>query len=201
MFPEMVRLLELVAWLVSVAYATIPSFWLLIHALARFWRTRRRSPYRVLLPAWVLMGMMVAVITAPWRYSRWYSTPWSSLPAILLFLIGMRLYGESGKMFTAKQLTGFPEVTSGHGDERLVTGGIRARIRHPIYLAHLCEMLAWSVGTGLVVCYGLTAFAVITGWIMISIEDTELEGRFGAEYTAYKQRVPALWPKLMNDRS
>ena len=57
-------------------------------------------------------------------------------------------------------------------------------------------MLAWSVGTGLAVCYGLTAFAVITGWIMVSMEDAELEGRFGAEYIRYKQRVPALWPKL-----
>jgi len=28
------------------------------------------------------------------------------------------------------------------------------------------------------------------------MEDRELEGRFGAEYVAYKQRVPALWPKL-----
>ena len=27
-------------------------------------------------------------------------------------------------------------------DQRLVTSGIRARVRHPVYLAHLCEMLA-----------------------------------------------------------
>jgi protein-S-isoprenylcysteine O-methyltransferase Ste14 len=196
MFPGMVRLLQVLAWLVCVAYATIPSFWLLIHPRAEFWRTRKRSPYLVLLPVWVLIGMMVAALTAPWRYSRLYSTPWSALPAILLFSIGIRLYAEAGKMFTARQLSGFPEVLSGDGEQRLVTGGIRSRIRHPIYLAHLCEMLAWSVGTGLAVCYGLTAFAVITGRIMISMEDTELEGRFGADYIAYKQRVPALWPKL-----
>jgi len=196
MFPGMLRLLQLFAWLVCVAYATIPSFWLLIHPRAEFWRTRKRSPYSVLLPAWALMGTVAAALTARWRYSRLYSTPWSALPAILLFLSGMRLYAEAGKMFTARQLSGFPEVFSEHGEQRLVTSGIRSRIRHPIYLAHLGEMLAWSVGTGLTVCYGLTAFAVLTGWIMISMEDTELEERFGAEYTAYKQRVPAVWPKL-----
>jgi len=140
--------------------------------------------------------MTVAAVTAPWRYRGLYWTPWSAVPAILLASLGLWLYAEAGKTFNASQLGGLPEVISGHGEQRLMTGGIRARIRHPIYLGHLCEMLAWSVGTGLAVCYGLTVFAAITGWVMISMEDAELEGRFGAEYLAYKQRVPALWPKL-----
>jgi protein-S-isoprenylcysteine O-methyltransferase Ste14 len=89
-----------------------------------------------------------------------------------------------------------PEVIAGHREQRLVTTGIRARVRHPVYLAHLCEMLAWSLGTGLVVCYGLTAFAVVTGAWMIRMEDGELEQRFGIEYRQYKTRVPAVVPKL-----
>jgi protein-S-isoprenylcysteine O-methyltransferase Ste14 len=196
MFLAMVRSLKLVAWLLCVAYSTIPCFWILIHSGAGLWRTWKRSPYLVLLPAWVLAGMTVAAVTAPWRDRVLYSTAWSAVPAILLASLGLWLYAEGGKTFNAGQLGGLPEVISGHGDERLMTGGIRARIRHPIYLGHLSEMLAWSVGTGLGVCYGLTAFAVITGWVMISMEDRELAGRFGAEYLAYKQRVPALWPKL-----
>ena len=39
-------------------------------------------------------------------------------------------------------------------------------------------MLAWSIGTGLVVCWALTAFAIVTGTIMIRMEDAELEERF-----------------------
>ena len=196
MFLAMVRSVELVAWLVCVAYSTIPCFWVLIHSRAGRWRSWKRSPYLVLLPAWVLAGMTMAALTAPWRSERLYSTPWSLVPASLLLAIGLRLYAQAGKTFKASQLGGLPEVISGHVDERLVTGGIRARIRHPIYLGHLCEMLAWSLGTGLTVCYGLTGFAVASGWIMISMEERELEGRFGAEYVAYKQRVPALWPRL-----
>ena len=87
-------------------------------------------------------------------------------------------------------------MVSGHGEQRLVTTGIRGRVRHPVYLAHLCEMLAWSMGTGLVVCYGLTAFAVLTGAVMIGMEDQELEMRFGEEYRRYRARVPAIVPKL-----
>jgi protein-S-isoprenylcysteine O-methyltransferase Ste14 len=77
-----------------------------------------------------------------------------------------------------------------------MTGGIRSRVRHPVYLGHLCEMLAWSVGTGLLVCWLLTAFAVLTGAVMIRMEDAELEERFGAVYVSYRQRVHAILPKL-----
>jgi protein-S-isoprenylcysteine O-methyltransferase Ste14 len=57
-------------------------------------------------------------------------------------------------------------------------------------------MLAWSVGTGLAVCWGLTAFAVVTGAVMIRMEDAELEKRFGKEYAAYRSQVPAVLPTL-----
>lgn len=57
-------------------------------------------------------------------------------------------------------------------------------------------MLAWSVGTGLAVCYGLTAFALVTGTIMIQKEDKELEQRFGEEYREYRRKVPAVLPRI-----
>ena len=65
-----------------------------------------------------------------------------------------------------------------------------------MYLAHLCEMLAWSVGTGLAVCWGLMAFAIVTGGVMIRMEDGELEQRFGDAYRAYSNSVPAVFPRV-----
>ena len=87
-------------------------------------------------------------------------------------------------------------MRNGHRDDRLITTGVRARVRHPVYLAHLCEMFAWSIGTGLLVCWALTAFAMATGAVMIRMEDAELEKRFGEEYRQYKRRVPALVGKV-----
>ena len=57
-------------------------------------------------------------------------------------------------------------------------------------------MMAWSIGTGLMVCYGLTAFAVVSGAMMIRLEDRELEQRFGEAYRLYRQKVPAVLPKI-----
>jgi protein-S-isoprenylcysteine O-methyltransferase Ste14 len=190
------QLLQTLGWLACVVYSTIPSFWLIIHPRVDYWRSRPRSPYRVLVPLWIAMWIVLAAITAPWRHMVLYDTPWSWLPAILLFATGLYLYSQSGKHFSRAQLGGLPEVLPGHREQRLVTTGIRAHVRHPVYLAHLCEMLAWSMGTGLVVCYGLTVFAVVTGVIMVTMEDAELEQRFGKEYVAYREQVPAVLPRL-----
>jgi protein-S-isoprenylcysteine O-methyltransferase Ste14 len=190
-----VLVLQTAGWLVCAVYATIPSFWLAIHPFANYWR-KRRSAYRAILPVWLAMWVAAAGASAPWRRIALYSSGWAWIPAGLLLGTGLWLYFRAGNGFSVRQLGGLPEVVANHPEQRLVTSGIRAYVRHPIYLGHLCEMVAWSLGTGLVVCYGLTAFAVLTGFIMIRLEDKELEQRFGEDFRAYRQRVPAVVPRL-----
>jgi protein-S-isoprenylcysteine O-methyltransferase Ste14 len=192
--------LQLIGLLVCVVYSTIPAFWLMVHPFAERWRARRRSPFIVLLPAWMAMWVVVALVTRSWRDVLLYRADWPWGPAALLFVCGLYLYSQSGKNFNAKQLGGVPEVHGGNRDQQLVTDGIRSRVRHPVYLAHLCEMLAWSTGTGLAVCWGLTAFAVVTGAVMIRMEDAELEKRFGHSYRAYRNAVPAVVPRVREPR-
>lgn len=184
------------AWLACVVYSTIPLFWLMVHPQAHRWREREVSPFRVLVPAWIVMWFGFAALTGPWRNVQLYSPRWTWIPAALLFAAGIFLYSRSGAHFSWAQLGGLPEVRTGRNDDRLVTTGIRARVRHPVYLGHLIEMLAWSLGTGLFVCWLLTALAIVTGAAMINMEDAELEKRFGAEYSSYRQRVHAVLPKL-----
>jgi protein-S-isoprenylcysteine O-methyltransferase Ste14 len=192
----MLELLRTLGWLACVVYSSIPSFWFLIHPRADYWRSRARNPYRVLIPVWVGMWMVLALITAPWRNFVLYTTAWTWIPAALLFAAGFSIYYRARVDFSPAQLGGLPEVLGGHREQRLVTTGIRARVRHPVYLAHLCEMLAWSIGTGLTVAYGLTAFAAMTGAVMISMEDRELERRFGDQYRRYRSEVPAVLPRV-----
>lgn len=189
-------LVRTLGWLVCVVYSTIPLFWLMVHPRAHVWREQEGSPFRVLVPAWILMWAGMGALTGPWRSVALYSTPWSWIPACVLFAAGIFVYSQSGAHFSRAQLGGLPEVRAGHVDDRLVTTGIRARVRHPVYLAHLCEMLAWSVGTGLLMCWALTAFAIITGAVMIRMEDAELEKRFGEEYLIYRSSVPAILPRI-----
>ncbi len=190
------RTIRSIAWLACVVYATIPLFWLVIHPRAGYWRSRKLSPYRILVPLWIAMWMVAGAITAQWRDLTFYTAAWTWLPAVLLFAVGLWIYRRAGAGFSAAQLGGLPELSAGPAEQRLATSGIRARVRHPVYLGHLCEMLAWSLGTGQVVCYGLTAFALVTGAVMIRLEDRELEQRFGEEYRDYRRTVPAVVPRI-----
>lgn len=187
------ELIQTVAWCVCIVYASIPSFWLIVHPFADFWRSRK-SPYRAILPAWFAMWILLGVVSARWRHELLYTSLGEWIPAVALFAAGLWLYSRAGNGFSSRQLGGIPEVLRDHPEQRLVTTGIRGRVRHPVYLGHLCEMLAWSIGTGLIVLYALTVFAVLTGAAMVLLEDNELERRFGEEYVKYRRRVPAVLP-------
>lgn len=148
------------------------------------------------MPAWIGMWALVAAITAPWRGVLLYENGWTWIPAGTLFCSGLILYKLSHREFSLIQLGGLPEILHHHSRQHLVTTGIRARVRHPVYLGHLCEMLAWSLGTGLAVCWALTALAITTGAFMIRMEDEELENRFSEEFRQYRATVPAVLPKI-----
>ncbi len=188
--------MRMIGWIGCVVYSTIPSFWLLIHPRAEFWRSLRQSPYRVLIPAWITMWIAMGTVTYRWRTTLLYEHRWTLIPAFVLFCFGIWLYKRSHVGFSLRQLGGLPEIIPNQSPQVLVTTGIRARVRHPVYLGHLCEMLAWSLGTGLVVCWALTAFAIISGWLMITLEDEELEKRFGTEFRQYRSSVPVILPML-----
>ena len=196
----MIRTLHTFGWLICVIYSIIPGYWLLIHPRAEYWRGQR-SPYRVLLPLWAGMFVLVLGITVPFRKLTVYHTAWSWLPAAALFAVGIWLYKTGSVHFSLQRLQGVPELSREHTNQQLVTSGIRARIRHPIYLAHFSEMLAWTIGTGLVVCVVLSAMAILGGIFLIRAEDAELEQRFGDPYRRYRTKVPALLPRFAKLRA
>ncbi len=192
----MLRFVQTLAWLACVVYSTIPAFWLAIHPFAGFWRTRQRNPFKLLVPVWIVLWIAVALVTSRWRHILVYTTLTTWVPAAAIFATGIWIYHRAGAGFSWSQLGGLPEVRESNSRQRpLAATGIRAHIRHPIYLAHLLEMLAWSLGSGLAVCFGLTAAGIVSGAFMIAMEDRELDRRFGAEFKRYKEEVPAIFPR------
>jgi protein-S-isoprenylcysteine O-methyltransferase Ste14 len=77
--------------------------------------------------------------------------------------------------------------------EPLVTEGVHARIRHPLYAgAHL---LLWGlVGDPLSLATATwgSIYLVIGTWC----EERRLQGLYGAAYEDYRRRVPSLVPRL-----
>jgi protein-S-isoprenylcysteine O-methyltransferase Ste14 len=184
-----------VAWLIAIVYATIPSYWLLVHPRIEFWRARKVRLSRV-GPLWAMLWALAALVTWRWRTLALYRVWWTWIPAAALIATGLWIYTRARQDFTTDQVLGRSELEPEGHEQRLNTSGIRARLRHPYYLGHLCELLGWTIGTGLVVLFALTAFAMVTGALMIAAEEHELEARFGQAYQDYKRRVPAILPRV-----
>jgi protein-S-isoprenylcysteine O-methyltransferase Ste14 len=191
-------LIGTIGWLACCVYGSVPSFWLVIHPRAEQWRERhrqRRPVYKILIPLWVGMWVALFAVTFPWRDVVLYRWRYSWLVAICFIAAGVFLYAKARHKFSPLQLSGHHELEPHRHHQQLVVTGIRQHVRHPIYLGHLVEMFGWSIGTGLLVCWALTAFAIVTGLVMIRMEENELVERFGESYREYQQRVPAIIPR------
>src|SRR5579864_3115519 len=80
------------AWLIAIIYASIPSYWLLVHPFTGYWRSRQRSPFRALVPAWIGMWIILALITFPWHRKHLYQTPFSWIASLILFAVAISIY-------------------------------------------------------------------------------------------------------------
>lgn len=188
----MLHALYTIAWVAGIIYATIPSYWLVVHPFADKWRARKGRIYTPLGAFWLLDIFILGAVTWHWRLITLYQTPWSLLVGVTLAAIDIYLLRKIGRDFGSDRLIGRHELNPQQSDQRLITTGMHARMRHPIYLAHLVMLLALTVGSGLVVMFGLFAFAIMTGAFMVRAEDEELENRFGEQYREYREKVPAI---------
>ena len=77
----------------------------------------------------------------------------------------------------------------------LVTVGIFAHVRHPMYLGYILAYLGCIVGTASLLSIIPWLFIVRFYINMADYEERRLEKRFGKEYTEYKRKVPKwlLW--------
>ena len=137
------------AWIVGLCYSTIPVYWLAVHPFAEKWQGRKGRVFTPLGAFWLAVIVLTGLLTSPWRYGTIYSTPWSLLPGFALFLLDIYLLSKIGRYFGSDRLIGRHELNPQQADQRLITTGMHARMRHPIYLAHLIMLLAWTVGSGL----------------------------------------------------
>jgi protein-S-isoprenylcysteine O-methyltransferase Ste14 len=179
--------------MMAVIYSSIPLFWFTIHPFVARWRRMHKSPYRGLLPLWFLMIGAVGWLSWPWNARQIYSNPWLWLPALPFLIAGLRVYSRILSEFGAHKLSGEAELRPQEHEQQLVTTGLHARARHPIYFAHLCNLLGWTIGSGLAVNFVLLALSMMIAFpIMIKMEERELEQRFGESYRVYQSRVPVI---------
>ena len=186
---------ENIAWLLGIVYATIPIYWFAVHPFADKWRARRGKVLPLLGLIWLVEWIIVGSLTFPYRHQRLW-TAWTWIGWALLIALGISVYHRIGKGFGRAKLLGQAELRPEEHPQELVRTGMHGRVRHPIYLAHWAMLTAWTVGAGTVALVALWIFAVVTGFLMVRMEERELVGRFGEQYREYQKAVPAVIPKF-----
>ena len=137
---------------------------------------------------WGLMGG--ALVSAPIFPDHWPDT--GSLPAALALLAAGSFFGIWGTLLLGRNRTIYPEPKPG---SRLVTHGIYAWVRHPLYTSVILLLLAWALAwqslPALVLAVATAAFLDAKS----RHEEKRLRQQFPG-YQDYARRVKRLVPFL-----
>jgi protein-S-isoprenylcysteine O-methyltransferase Ste14 len=134
----------------------------------------------------------------PWLLTGWhvhatYAWPWRAL-GIALVVIGGAIVAEAFVRFVVEGV-GTPAPAA--PTERLVVGGLYRHVRNPMYLgvaAAICGQ-ALILGRPWLFAYA-TLFGAVVWTFVTFYEEPTLARRYGAQYEAYRQAVPAWRPRL-----
>jgi protein-S-isoprenylcysteine O-methyltransferase Ste14 len=187
------QILRTLSWIACGIYATVPAYWMMVHPFAGHWRSARRK-LTVLAPLWPLMWCIAWAASYPWRNAPLYhgvASWWAALP---LWCVSALLYFHAARELSFMRLIGLHELEPELHPNTLITFGVHHLVRHPMYLGHICTMLGFALGAGTLACYGLFAFAVATGAVMVIYEERELHARFGLAWEKYCEQTPAIFP-------
>jgi len=145
--------------------------------------------------AWVAVQfvIMFALLGAAplWR-GQW---PGKAAPAIgaALVLAGAWL-GIAGVRVLGLNRTPFPEPKPG---SQLITTGIYARVRHPLYASVIALGFGWALLWRSEPALALAVAQAVFFHAKARFEERRLRERF-AEYDGYARRVPRFLPRLLS---
>ena len=178
-----------------------PSMWL-SWAVYWVWASRHANPSErresigsrllhvlpLLLAVWLLWSKRIPVAILNERLFPW--APWEFWIAALITAAGM-LFTVWARVCLGRNWSGVVTIKQGH---ELIDTGPYALVRHPIYAGLLVAFIgsAAALGEWRGLLAVLIAWAAL--WRKLRLEEQWMTERFGEQYVAYCQRVPALVP-------
>ena len=136
---------------------------------------------------WTVLAVVFAAMCLMW--ASWFNLcpldPWPlALPETVRWMgFGLFVVGLAAAVGAVVQLRGVENI------ERLVTTGLFARVRHPMYLGFILWIPGWALYHGALfsLLFGAAGIATILCWR--KTEETELARKFGDAYLAYCRRT------------
>ena len=185
------RFLHAVAGFILFFELPIPIYWLILHPFNSFWRTRVRAAFWFAgLTAWTCGGIVLWIFRHALLATARPS--WFAIAAgFALILVEAYLFARVERELGARRLVGHAELT---GTGEMFSGGLYAYVRHPRYAGMFAALLGAALLAGTPPLWIVLAIWCPFALLVIRLEERELAARFGANYEAYRKRVPAFLP-------
>lgn len=123
-----------------------------------------------------------------------------SYDSLLLYVIGIVVFAMSflGRIVAVKELgPNYSQYIECNDRGFLVTTGAYSKIRHPLYLFYILEMVGFIVTKYNIVSLLALGIVIITTLHRITAEEKALLYRFGDEFEKYRQKTKKLIPFLL----
>lgn len=161
-----------------------------------------QSPNRIPWPPLIYFAALLAAwgLQTLWPCGAWFAdiATWLRVPGVVLALAGIALDVAAMRMMHRAQTNVLPH----RGAQHLVTDGVFAISRNPIYLGNALLMtgVALAMHWPWLLACALLAAALVE-WLAIRREERHLAARFGDAFADYTRRVPRWigWPSRSSD--
>ena len=157
---------------------------------------RKTGALQTIILAVSLVGFIVPLIWASttWLHEFNYQANWMvQVAGLVVIVAGLSLFNRT-HVDIGRNWSSTLQIVEG---QELITSGIYARVRHPMYLS----LILFALGQVLLIpnlfagVASLIGCSVLAG-LRIRAEDAMLRERFGRAYEEYAARTPALVPRV-----
>jgi protein-S-isoprenylcysteine O-methyltransferase Ste14 len=160
---------------------------------------RRRRVIITPLAAFIFFSILTLFILTGLWIDKLFALPhlegcWKYLVAAILSIPGLLIAGWAVTRFIRSR--GTPVPTS--PPPKLITTGLYAYVRNPMIIGgiFILEAVGFLLGSLSVIIVFAPLPVLLYVLYIVTIEERELEMRFGEEYREYKRRVPRFIPRL-----
>jgi protein-S-isoprenylcysteine O-methyltransferase Ste14 len=164
------------------------------------WDRRKFVTYKL---TWVELAGKPALLLKPILtfYLHWNAAHMTAVsPEALYAAVGGVCIVLAAGVFSILTVIAWSTMFVGHGiqeNQKVITSGIYARVRNPIYLADILYWIGLAVGTLSIAAGVVTVVYVIPFYIMyIKAEENMMLENFGDDYYDYLKKVPRLIPSF-----
>jgi protein-S-isoprenylcysteine O-methyltransferase Ste14 len=183
-----------VALLVVIGFPPAFVFWLVVHPLARKWRRLGPLATLAILYPLLVLGMAGLFLAREPLLAVEFGTRWLLVAlGALCVVVAAVVFREVRRQLPVRVQMGLPELDP-RAEQRLLTEGAYARIRHPRYVEMMLALLGFALVANYLAGYVVFALGLLALHAVVLLEERELRERFGGAWDAYARRVPRYVP-------